>query len=114
MTIKTKDWAAWTDEQPSVGIPHKSVLIVIGVIEVANEGQHAILRPTSPGGIVGTTLSLDLHISQRPGTWPSKENLTSGARYAGPIGEGDQLYNTVQIQYKNEIIAEITEIGKAF
>lgn len=100
--METRDWYAWINLMP----PPPDDFHVIGEALVGNPGIRAHLCVRHPQGINPKILLLDLYLTQEPGMWPQVLTWTQ-ARYDKVLSPGSQRYESVDVFYEGESIAQI-------
>jgi hypothetical protein len=71
--IETREWYAWNDLMP----PKPDFFHLTGEVQVPNPGVEVTLHPR--GDTKGSTINMDLVLTQRAGNWPQVETWKAAA-----------------------------------
>jgi hypothetical protein len=90
--LGTSDWYGWLNQMP----PGPFSVHITGIVTVPSPGHDARLVRSAPQGVNPLDLKLDLQVTRRPGTWPSRAMKLSVRYDEMPASLS---YNTASIQW---------------
>ena len=98
--FETRNWSAWNNLRP----PLPNTFSIEGEVKVPNPAVDVFMAVAEPQGFNPEVLLLDIHLLQRPGTWPARPVWRAVAyrRIIGATG-----YTRVDLRHDGDTVAGV-------